>query len=181
VTTPTDSGEGPAVPVPGELPELLGRAAACLEQLQDVLTGLTRALSADGLVGNPGTPVRRRAGGPSLTRREQGVLTLVAAGLSNREIAREMRISDKTAKNYVHALLLKLGVASRTKAAFTALSEGLVDPGECGRAGRAAPGGARPVPGRRRDSGRTAVRLLTRSAAALDEAGPHLDAKGPHR
>ncbi|MEU4526368.1 LuxR C-terminal-related transcriptional regulator [Amycolatopsis sp. NPDC024027] len=127
---------------------MLERAVDGLQQVQETLAGLTRVLSPGpgGSAGNPGTTARRRAGGPALTRREHRVLTLVAAGLSNREIAQVENISDKTTKNYVHALLLKLGVTNRTKAAFTALSEGLVDPRECGRARTPAPRAGTPVP-----------------------------------
>lgn len=76
------------------------------------------------------------AGERWLTRQERRVLTLIAAGLSNREIAHDLEISDKTAKNYVHTVLVKLDAASRTEAAFTALCDHLVDPDECRRARR---------------------------------------------
>lgn len=70
---------------------------------------------------------------PWLTGQERRVLTRLAAGLSNRQIAQSLGISDKTAKNYVHAVLGKLNAGSRTEAAFTALCERLVDPEECRR------------------------------------------------
>jgi DNA-binding CsgD family transcriptional regulator len=173
---------GAPVPPFDEWPELLGRAVDHLRQAQETLAGLTKALPAGpgGSGGNAGTAARRRAGGPALTQGEHRVLTLVAAGLSNREIAQAMGISDKTAKNYVHALLLKLGVTSRTKAAFTALSEGLVDPRECGRARREAPRGAGPVPRRRCESGEAPVRLLPRTSSTLDASVSLLKAGKPH-
>ncbi len=71
-----------------------------------------------------------------LTGQERRVLTLVTAGLSNREIAGALQISEKTTKNYVHTVLVKLDVSSRTEAAFTALYERLVDPDECRRASK---------------------------------------------
>jgi LuxR family transcriptional regulator, maltose regulon positive regulatory protein len=51
-----------------------------------------------------------------LTAREQEVLTLIAEGLSNREIAARLFIATSTVKGYVHSLLRKLEVDSRTKA-----------------------------------------------------------------
>jgi two-component system, NarL family, response regulator DevR len=52
-----------------------------------------------------------------LSQREAEVLTLVADGLTNREIAATMALAEKTVKNYVSSLLSKLGLRSRTQAA----------------------------------------------------------------
>lgn len=87
----------------------------------------------------PPVTAARYGGGdyePWLTKQERRVLTLVAAGLSNKEIAGVLEISEKTAKNYVHTVLVKLDADSRTEAAFTALYEKLVDPDECRRASK---------------------------------------------
>jgi DNA-binding CsgD family transcriptional regulator len=62
-----------------------------------------------------------------LTRREQEVLALVAAGRTNRQIAEELFISVKTAGIHVSNILAKLGVASRVEAATTAHRAGRVD------------------------------------------------------
>lgn len=61
-----------------------------------------------------------------LTAREQEVLVLVARGLTNREIARALAISEKTASVHVSNLLGKLGLTSRTQAALHAARLGLV-------------------------------------------------------
>jgi DNA-binding NarL/FixJ family response regulator len=53
----------------------------------------------------------------SLTGQERRVLDLVTEGLTNREIGQRLGIGEKTVKNYVTAVLLKLGVTSRTQAA----------------------------------------------------------------
>jgi DNA-binding NarL/FixJ family response regulator len=63
-----------------------------------------------------------------LTPREHEVLRLVARGLSNRLIARELALSEKTVKTHVSAVLAKLGVADRTQAALYAVRSGLVSP-----------------------------------------------------
>jgi DNA-binding NarL/FixJ family response regulator len=62
-----------------------------------------------------------------LTEREREILCLVARGLSNREIAAELVISERTARTHVSNVLAKLGLASRTQAALWAVREGLVD------------------------------------------------------
>lgn len=61
-----------------------------------------------------------------LTARERDVLRLIAHGCSNREIADELRISEKTASVHVSNILSKFGVASRTQAALYATRVGLV-------------------------------------------------------
>jgi DNA-binding NarL/FixJ family response regulator len=60
-----------------------------------------------------------------LTGREREVLALVARGLSNKAIARELGLAEKTAKNHVSNILGKLGVDDRTQAALYAVRAGL--------------------------------------------------------
>jgi len=63
------------------------------------------------------------AGG--LTKREVQVLALVAAGNSNRAIAAELFLSEKTVERHLSNILTKLGVGSRTAAAAYALERGI--------------------------------------------------------
>lgn len=63
----------------------------------------------------------------SLTPLERSVLKLLVQGLTNREIALHVSMSEKTVKNYVSSILHKLGMARRTEAAVFAFSVGLVD------------------------------------------------------
>ncbi len=75
---------------------------------------LARAFSSPG-----------RAVADALTAREHEVLVLVAAGLSNREIAHRLSISERTARTHVSSILDKLGLRSRTQAALYAIRQGL--------------------------------------------------------
>lgn len=74
-----------------------------------------------------------------LTAREREVLTLVANGLSNREIATGLYISPLTAKTHVSRIIAKLGVRDRAQLVVAAYEAGLVTPG----------GGSGEPPGRR--------------------------------
>lgn len=73
------------------------------------------------------TPMSHR---PDLTARELEVLRLISAGRSNREIARELDVAEKTVKTHVSNILSKLGLADRTQAAVYAVQQGLAVPPE---------------------------------------------------
>jgi two-component system, NarL family, response regulator LiaR len=61
-----------------------------------------------------------------LTEREKDVLRMLASGCSNKEIARDLNIGEKTVKTHVSSILSKLGVTSRTQAVVYALRTGLI-------------------------------------------------------
>jgi DNA-binding NarL/FixJ family response regulator len=61
-----------------------------------------------------------------LTEREREVLGLVAQGKANKEIARQLEISERTVRTHVSSILGKLGLVSRTQAALYAVREGLI-------------------------------------------------------
>lgn len=75
---------------------------------------------------------------PKLTRREREVANLVAQGLTNREIASRLFISERTAESHVEQLRSKLGVRSRTQVAAWVTAQGQ---------GPVTDGGASPTPG----------------------------------
>jgi DNA-binding NarL/FixJ family response regulator len=61
----------------------------------------------------------------SLTARERDVLACVARGLSNRAIADELGMAERTARTHVSNILAKLGLTSRTQAALFAVEHNL--------------------------------------------------------
>jgi DNA-binding NarL/FixJ family response regulator len=95
-------------------PDALVRAIRSVHDGQTVL-----APEATGLV--TARPAAGARGIGALTARERDVLELLAAGHSNREIARTLHVSEKTVKTHVSAVLAKLGVADRTQAALLAV------------------------------------------------------------
>lgn len=81
---------------------------------------LMQMAKSQGRTKEEGTPLA------SLTERELEVLKLVGQGASNKEIARTLFISEKTAKNHLTHIFDKLGVSDRTQAALYAVRVGLV-------------------------------------------------------
>lgn len=79
-------------------------------------------LSTDNVIAHPETASDVNA----LTQREQEVLSLVAHGKSNQEIAERLHIATGTVRVHVHAILQKLEVRDRTQAAIFALQQGLM-------------------------------------------------------
>jgi DNA-binding NarL/FixJ family response regulator len=99
------------------------------------ITRALRAVAAGGALfgtGVAGRVLDRAAGKPAsanpfpeLTRRELEVLTLLAQGSGNQEIARRLYISAKTVRNHVANILVKLGAADRAQAIVQAREAGL--------------------------------------------------------
>jgi two-component system, NarL family, response regulator LiaR len=118
------------------LPAIQAGAAGYL--LKDVqpqeLARAVRAAHAGEALLDPGVAARvveaiaQRPGeepADNLTPRERQVLELIARGLPNKLIARELEVSEKTVKNHVSHVLAKLGVRDRTQAALYAARAGL--------------------------------------------------------
>lgn len=68
-----------------------------------------------------GPPVSKELA--ALTEQEQRILDLIGQGLTNRQIASELYLAEKTIKNYVSSMFAKLGVSSRTQAAIFAVKQ----------------------------------------------------------
>ena len=100
---------------------------ACHDKTQlhpDIARRLMAVVSGSSPI-TPSQPVSSAVELQELTEREREVLDLIARGLSNREIADRMVISEKTVKTHVSNLLYKLGLEDRTRAAIWALKHGL--------------------------------------------------------
>jgi DNA-binding NarL/FixJ family response regulator len=70
--------------------------------------------------------LEERASAPELTSREVGVLELVAKGMSNKEIAAALFLSEDTIKTHLRHVYAKLGVGDRTEAALLAVQRGII-------------------------------------------------------
>jgi DNA-binding NarL/FixJ family response regulator len=105
------------------------------------LVEAVRTVAAGGTMFRPGLSERAERGiaergaqdaaSPSgeegeITTREREVLRLLAAGYSNREIARALFVAEGTVKNHVSNILCKLGVRDRTRAVLKAVERGYV-------------------------------------------------------
>ncbi|WP_327415332.1 response regulator transcription factor [Streptomyces sp. NBC_01233] len=85
-----------------------------------------RLITEFSRMGAPRAPSRARI--DELTERETEVLSLVAQGLSNAEIAAHLTVAEQTVKTHVGRILVKLGLRDRTQAAVFAYETGLVRP-----------------------------------------------------
>jgi DNA-binding NarL/FixJ family response regulator len=111
---------------------MAGASGYLLKQVTGIdLVGAVRTIAAGGSLLDPkATAVvleRLRKGDEpadpryaSLSPQERRILSLIADGLTNRQIGAEMFLAEKTVKNYVSSLLHKLGFARRTEAAVYA-------------------------------------------------------------
>ncbi len=97
------------------------------ELRQQARTGHLDAGSVEAVLSAAGhRATRQTSWSAGLTAREVEVLRLVAQGRSNREIAAELFIAEKTARNHVERVYAKLGVNNRTQASLAAIDRGLV-------------------------------------------------------
>ena len=79
---------------------------------------------ANGEEESPGDPNRVRGRSP-LSQREREIVSLVAQGFKNKEMAEKMFISEQTVKNHLHNIFDKLGVSDRLELALYAIHKGL--------------------------------------------------------
>lgn len=99
---------------------------AAEELRQEARAGRLDAESVQAVLARAGHRALRRTPWPAgLTDREVDVLRLVAQGRSNRQIAAELYIAEKTASNHVEHIYTKLGVNNRTQASLAAIDWGL--------------------------------------------------------
>ncbi len=118
---PGGTSAGPGTSTGGPGPGGLGGAAA------QAGPGPARAASRGR--GNVSRPAALYPGLATLTEREREVVALVAAGLSNDEIAAELVVSPLTAKTHVSRAMIKLGARDRAQLVVLAYENGLAEPG----------------------------------------------------
>jgi DNA-binding NarL/FixJ family response regulator len=88
-------------------------------------TSVTRRLIAEFVARTPATRSQRL---PELSPRETEVLSHLAQGQSNREIAGQLFLGEATVKSHVGTILMKLGCRDRVQAVVMAYEQGLVGP-----------------------------------------------------
>jgi two-component system, NarL family, response regulator LiaR len=104
-------------------PQELARAVRAAHSGEAVLDPVVAARLVETLAAADGQEPLDR-----LTPREREVLGLVGRGFSNKRIAKELGIAEKTVKTHVGHVLAKLGVTDRTQAAVVAVRSGIVGP-----------------------------------------------------
>jgi ATP/maltotriose-dependent transcriptional regulator MalT len=119
-----------------EVLQAMGRTATAIEELQRALSTLRQlgagheAAHAASLLGQVGAPARGgvRSGAlpPGLTTRQRDVLRLVAEGLSDKEIARRLALSEHTVHRHIANILTRFGVPSRAAAVAQAKEHALL-------------------------------------------------------
>jgi two-component system, NarL family, response regulator LiaR len=109
-------------------PSELARAVRAAHAGEAIIDPTVAARLVHALSGRE-TPGRHATHLDHLTSRERDVLILIARGRSNKRIALELGISEKTVKTHVGHVLAKLDVTDRTQAAVLAVQAGLVEPG----------------------------------------------------
>jgi DNA-binding NarL/FixJ family response regulator len=112
-------------------PEQLVTAIKVVAQGEALLSpAITRRVIAEFVKGNGPQPQAQFPRLQDLTARELEVLKLIARGLSNAEIAKELYVSETTVKTHVARVLMKLGLRDRVQVVVLAYEAGVVQPGE---------------------------------------------------
>lgn len=124
---PVDIANALSLDVAGYIPKRF-TADEIVSALRQVLDG--EVFLPEGMRGQVELVMSSVAGSEAaeLTTRQREVLQLMAEGLSNKEIARDLDLTEGTVKLHVTSILKTLGVANRTKAILTASRLGLVHP-----------------------------------------------------
>ena len=109
---------------------LLAETAA-KELRSEVKAGRMDGDVVEALLGAAGHRVARRREGPAgLTAREVDVLRLASRGLSSKQVATRLVISQKTARNHIEHIYVKIGASNRTEASLFAMQHGLIPDGD---------------------------------------------------
>ena len=102
------------------------------EEAPEVIVEAIRKAAQGGMTFSPGVAeavkaiLEGKGEAPQLTEREREVLALMAEGLSNKEIALKLKVTERTVEFHVGNILRKLGVASRVEAVVKAKERGII-------------------------------------------------------
>jgi DNA-binding NarL/FixJ family response regulator len=109
-------------------PAALTDAIRAVHRGEALLSPEAAAVVMSRVAGDDGVPPPPNPDLDRLTPREREVLAGLGRGLTNRQLAAELFVSEKTVKTHVSSLLAKLRLADRTQAALFAVRAGVVDP-----------------------------------------------------
>jgi DNA-binding NarL/FixJ family response regulator len=108
--------------------ELLSKCVRCVYEGQIWANSQHLGIAMSALASSPTLRAVNAAGMNLLSEREMQVVHYLAEGLTNREIAERMKLSQHTVKNYLFRVFDKLGVSSRVELLFMTLSQASSDP-----------------------------------------------------
>jgi HD-GYP domain-containing protein (c-di-GMP phosphodiesterase class II) len=101
---------------------------AASELRNEVRSGRLASDAVDAVLAAAGQQRPKRAAGPAgLTPREIEVLTLIARGASNKQVAQALDITAKTAGTHIERIYVKIGASTRSTATLFAMQNGLLD------------------------------------------------------
>ncbi len=108
--------------------DVLRRCIRCVHEGQAWVSREQMTLLLEALVSTPKIKAVDRKGMNLLTKREAEVVSCLAEGMTNREIAERIGLSQHTVKNYLFRIFDKLGVSNRIELLFMTLSQGTAAP-----------------------------------------------------
>jgi DNA-binding NarL/FixJ family response regulator len=111
--------DAPAAEVAAAVRSVAGSHAVCPQELCQVLFDYVSRQRAH----LPNLVIKQQLG---LTRREQQLVELISRGLTNKEIAVELNLSEQTVKNHIHRVLRKVGVSDRLEAVEMCRTQGFL-------------------------------------------------------
>jgi DNA-binding NarL/FixJ family response regulator len=114
-------GASAVLAVSAPVEEVAAAIEAATSGLVVLSRGLAGSTAADEVAGSVADPTPE-----PLTPRERVVLEMLAAGLANKELARQLAVSEHTVKYHLSSIFGKLGAATRTEAVMKALRHGLI-------------------------------------------------------